>query len=77
MGVDMTSPLVLIFRRVIQTAVAADHRPAAEKFQPFLSREIIGADLQKGPQKGLAMGCYFHYKGSQKRKAFSIYCIGH
>jgi hypothetical protein len=55
MGVDMTSPLVFIFRRVIQAAVAADHRPAAEKFQPFPSREIIGSN----PQKGLAMGDYF------------------
>jgi hypothetical protein len=62
MGVDMTLPRVSISCRVIQAAVTADHRSAAEKFQPFPFREIIGSD----PQKGLAMGYYFHYKDSRK-----------
>jgi hypothetical protein len=33
--------------RVVQAAVAADHRPAAENFQPFPFREMIRSDPPK------------------------------
>jgi hypothetical protein len=57
-GVDMTSPRVSISFRGVRVADAADHRPAAEKIQPFPFRKMVRADprkklLKKGLQRGI------------------------